>query len=58
MLTLWWVDPHTVQLNSSMNLTQHSVISIVRFDAMPCTNNLKSVSIRCDIAAGQTLLVV
>lgn len=55
------VGPHAVQLDrkSTVELTQHS--AIVRLDAMPCTNSLHSVSIRCNTqsgtAASQTLLV-
>lgn len=55
------VDPHAVPLDrkSTVELAQHS--AIVRLDAMPCTNSLHSVSIRCNTqsgtAASQTLLV-
>lgn len=55
------MDPHAVQLDrkSTVELTQHS--AIVRLDAMPYTNSLHSVSIRCNTqsgtAASQTLLV-
>lgn len=55
------LDPHAVQLDrkSAAKLTQHS--AIVRLHAMPYTNSLHSVSIRCNTlsgtAASQTLLV-
>lgn len=55
------MDPHAVQPDrkSTVKLTQHS--AIVRLHAMPCTNSLHSVSIRCNTqsgtAASQTLLV-
>lgn len=49
----------TLCIKSTVELTQHS--AIVRLDAMPCTNSLHSVSIRCNTqsgtAASQTLLV-